>query len=156
MRISKNLQIDQPPAKVWSFLWDVERVAKCLPGCRDVRTIVPHERYAAVVSERVGPFGVQFPLEIQILEAQPQRRLKAQATGRDARMGSSLRVTLELVLEECETGSVLRVATDATVRGKLGALGQGIIERKANQIMENFAVALGQTLRSGSGEEASA
>lgn len=148
MRFSKEIEVARPREQVWGFLWDVERVAQCLPGCREARTIVPHERYAAVVGERVGPFTVSFPLEIQILEAEDGRRLKALAAGRDSAMGSSLRVTLELSLESHDGGSVIRLASDAAVIGKLGTLGQGIIQRKADQIMERFAAAMRQALES--------
>ena len=146
MRFNREIEVARPPEDVWKFVWDVERVARCLPGCREARTIVPHERYAAIVGERVGPFTVTFPLEIQILEVEDGRRLKAQAAGRDPAMGSSLRVTLELALEPRGGGSVIRLASDAGVLGKLGTLGQGVIQRKADQIMEQFAAAVRQAL----------
>jgi carbon monoxide dehydrogenase subunit G len=146
MRFTKEIEIARSPEQVWGFLWDVERVARCLPGCREARTIVPHERYAAVVGERVGPFTVKFPLEIQVLEVEEQRRLRAQAAGRDPAMGSSLRVTLDLALEPRDGGCVVRLASEAAVLGKLGTLGQGIIQRKANQVMEQFAAAIREAL----------
>ena len=148
MRFTREIEVARPPEEVWGFVWDVERVARCLPGCREARTIVPHERYAAIVGERVGPFAVTFPLEIQILEVDDGRRLKAQAAGRDSAMGSSLRVALELSLEPRDGGSVIRLVSDAAVLGKLGTLGQGIIQRKADQIVEQFAAALRQALES--------
>lgn len=139
----------RPPERVWTFLWDVERVARCLPGCEDARTVVPQQRYSAVVGERVGPFKVRFPLDIDVLEVEEPRRLKAQAAGRDSAVGSSLRVTIELLLEPHDQGSVIRIVSDATVLGKLGTLGMGIIQRKADQIMEGFAAAMRQAMESG-------
>ena len=117
MRFEKEIAVAAPPDKVWAFLWDVERVAKCLPGCRDVRTVVPHERYEAVVGERVGPFKVQFPLDIQVLEADEARRLRAQATGRDAALASALKVMLDLQLEKTDTGSRLMIVTETSILG---------------------------------------
>jgi len=146
MRFTRDIEIGRSPEQVWEFLWDVERVARCLPGCREARTVVPHERYAAVVGERVGPFTVKFPLEIQVLEVEEGRRLKAQAAGRDPAMGSSLRVMLELSLEPRGDACTVHLASDVAVLGKLGTLGQGIIQRKADQIMEQFAAAIRQAL----------
>jgi hypothetical protein len=146
MRFERDIEIGRPAEQVWEFLWDVERVARCLPGCREARTVVPHERYAAVVGERVGPFTVKFPLEIQVLEVDTGRRLKAQAAGRDPAMGSSLRVMLDLALEPRGDGCIVHLASDAAVLGKLGTLGQGIIQRKADQMMEQFAGAIRQAL----------
>lgn len=146
MRFEKEIVVARSPDAVWQFLWDVERVARCLPGCREARAIVPHERYAAVVGERIGPFSVTFPLEIQILEVEEGRRLRAQAAGRDSAMGSSLRATLDLTVEPRGDGSVLQVVSDAAVLGRLGTLGQGMIQRKADQIMEQFAAAIREAL----------
>ncbi|HKX17965.1 MAG TPA: SRPBCC domain-containing protein [bacterium] len=146
MRFEKKIAVARSPDAVWQFLWDVERVARCLPGCREARTVVPHERYAAVVGERIGPFSVTFPLEIQILEVDEGRRLRAQAAGRDSAMGSSLRVTLDLAVEPRGDGSVLHIVSDAAVLGRLGTLGQGMIQRKADQIMEQFAAAIREAL----------
>jgi carbon monoxide dehydrogenase subunit G len=43
----------------------------------------------------------------------------------------------------------VRLVSDAAVLGKLGTLGQGIIQRKADQIMEQFAAAIQQALEPG-------
>jgi len=146
MRFEKELVVGAPPEQVWAFLWDVERVARCLPGCTDVRTVVPHKQYAAVVSERVGPFRVRFPLDIEVLDVEEGRRLAAQATGRDSAMGSSLKVAIELRLEPAPAGSRLVILTDTTVLGKLGTLGQGVIQHKADELMAQFARAVQQAL----------
>ena len=146
MTFEKEIAVAVPPEVVWAFLWDVERVARCLPGCREARTLIPHERYTAVVSERVGPFKVQFPLEIQVLEATESRRLKAVASGRDVAVGSTLQVTLDLRLERAGAGSRLAIASEASILGKLGTLGYGIIQHKADGIMNQFADALRREL----------
>jgi len=146
MRFEKEIAVAASPDKVWAFLWDVERVAKCLPGCRDVRTVVPHERYEAVVGERVGPFKVQFPLDIQVLEADEARRLRAQATGRDAALASALKVMLDLQLEKTDTGSRLMIVTETSILGKLAALGHSVIQHKADGIMTQFAQAVQREL----------
>ena len=146
MRFEKEIAVAASPDKVWAFLWDVERVARCLPGCREVRTVVPHERYEAVVGERVGPFKVQFPLEIQVLEADEARRLRAQATGRDAAMASALKVMLDLQLEKTDTGSRLMIVTETSIMGKLAALGHSVIQHKADGIMTQFAQAVQREL----------
>jgi uncharacterized protein len=146
MKFEKELTVGAPRDRVWAFLWDVERVTRCLPGCRDARTVVPHERYECVVSERVGPFTVRFPMDIRVLEVEDQRRLKAQATGRDSAMGSSLKVTLDLTIEGDGAESKLRIASETSVLGKLGTLGHGIIQHKADGIMAQFADAVRREL----------
>ena len=121
-------------------------MTKCLPGCRDAKTVVPHQRYECVVSERVGPFKVQFPMDIQVLDVEEHRRLKAQASGRDSSMGSTLKVILDLALEGTESGSKIRITSDTTIMGKLGTPGHGIIQHKADGIMNQFANAVRREL----------
>jgi uncharacterized protein len=149
--IRKEIMVRVSPEDAWAFLWDVERVARCLPGSRDVTTVVPQERYAAVVADRVGPFKVEFPLDIRILKVDHLRRFKAVASGRDASVGSSLRVTLDLCLSPTAGGSRLVIVSEASILGKLGALGHGIIQRKAEAILTRFAQDLEKALDSNAG-----
>lgn len=151
MTFEREITIEAPPQQVWAFLWEVDRVARCLPGCREVRILVPHQRYAAVVAERVGPFKVQFPLEIEVLEAEAPTHLRALAAGRDASMGSSLRATLDLRIEGRDASSRLVIHSDIAILGKLGTLGHGIIQPKAEGIISQFAEAMRRELRAGTG-----
>jgi uncharacterized protein len=151
MTFEREITIEAPPQQVWAFLWEVDRVARCLPGCREVRTLVPHQRYAAVVAERVGPFKVQFPLEIEVLEAEAPTHLRALAAGRDVSMGSSLRATLDLRIEGRDASSRLVIHSDIAILGKLGTLGHGIIQPKAEGIISQFAEAMRRELQAGTG-----
>ncbi len=147
MRLEKEIEVPSAPETVWAFLSDIERLAHCLPGCRDVRALVPHERYEAVISERVGPFSVRIPLDIQVTEAdEPCRRLKAEAAGRDEVMGTSLRVTLDLRVEVAGAGSRVIIVSDASLSGRLTALGDGFIRQRADGIVTKFAQAVQREL----------
>jgi len=139
VRLETEIAVAIAPAKVWAFLWNVERVARCLPGCRDVRTITPHERYEALIAERVGPFRVEVPLDIRVLEADKRRRLRAEASGRDPGTGTSLRIVLDLRLEPADVGSRVVIVSDAELSGRLAMFGRGLIRQKAGDMMAKFA-----------------
>ncbi len=142
MKFTREISLAVEPGRVWEFLWDVGRVARCLPGSKEIREVIPHQRYEALVDERVGPFTMRFPLEIEVLEADPPRRLKAQASGRDPTLGNSLRVTFELAVRKAGKGSTLTVDAEIEIRGTLAALGQGLVQQKAEGTMTRFADAL--------------
>ena len=146
MRFSEEIPLAAGPRRVWDLLWDVGRVARALPGAKDIREVTPHERYEAMIDERVGPFRMRFPLQIDVLEADPPRRLKAQASGRDPTLGNSLHMTFELVVQKDGKGSRLAVNADIEIRGTLAAFGQGIIRQKAESTMTRFADALRREL----------
>ena len=146
MHVETELMIAAPPEKVWAHLWDLESVVRSLPGCRDVRMVVPHERYTAVAAQRIGPFNLEIPLEIEVLEVEPMCRLKAQASGREPQTGSSLRVVFEFRLSGTPSGSRLTIVSDTEVQGAMGALAQGLIEQKAGGAMTQFAEAIRRDL----------
>ncbi len=142
MKVERAITIAAPNQAVWDFLWDVPRLAACLPGARDVRTVEAGKRYTAVVGEKVGPFRVQFPLEIEVLEVQAPERLRARAGGRDTAVDGLVKVDLDVALSPAEGGTVLTLAADINVLGKLGTLGHSVIVRKGNDIVDRFGAAV--------------
>jgi carbon monoxide dehydrogenase subunit G len=146
MRFEIRIPISVPPERVWTFLWDIHRLANCIPGCIGARVVAPGVRYEACIRERIGPFAVQFPLVIDVLEKEELRRLKAEATGRDATIGSSLKVMLDLALESLDGGSLLSITTHVDLGGKLRTLGGEVVERKAHDILNRFGDAVRREL----------
>jgi carbon monoxide dehydrogenase subunit G len=142
MRVEREITIDAPRQVVWNFLWDVPRLAACIPGAREVSTIEEGRRYAAVVGEKVGPFKVEVPLAIEVLEVQAPERLRARAGGRDAAVDGLVKVELEVALSPAELGTNLKLAADINVLGKLGTLGHSVIVRKGTDIVDRFAAAV--------------
>jgi carbon monoxide dehydrogenase subunit G len=142
MKIEREIRIGAPREAVWGLLWDVPRLARCIPGAREVREIEERKRYAAVIADRVGPFRVQFPVEIEVLEAEPPARLRARAGGRDAKVDGLVRVSLDVALAPVESGTMLTLVADIAVLGKLGSLGHGVIARKGAEVIDHFAGAV--------------
>jgi carbon monoxide dehydrogenase subunit G len=142
MKVVREIPIAAPSPVVWAFLWDVPRLAACIPGARDVRTVEDGKRYAAVVAERVGPFKLQVPLDIEVLDVDPPRRLRARAGGRDPAVDGLVKVELEVTLQPVDGGTALTLAADVAVLGKLGTLGHSVIVRRATEIVDRFGVAV--------------
>lgn len=143
MRFEKQVTIHAPRAVVWDILWDIARLAACVPGCQAAETLEPYVRYRATVQEKVGPFRVTVPLDIDILEHQGPERLLARARGRDSVVQSHVKVELALALLEVDPQrTALQVQADVVVLGKLGTLGHSVIVRKGEDIVAQFATAL--------------
>ena len=92
--------VDTNRERAWSFLWDVEAVAKCIPGCEEVTTQEPGVSYRARVRRSVGPFLIRFELTIAVTETVPLQRLQALVSGEDKRLRSSVEQKIEISLEE--------------------------------------------------------
>ena len=147
MQFEKQITVAAPRQTVWEFLWDVPRLTACIPGCEQATTVEPYKRYQATVQDRVGPFKVKVPLEIDVLDATAPERLVAVATGRDPVMQSRLKVELDLSLEAAdEQTTALHFRTDVTVMGKLGTLGHSVIIRRGDAVIEAFATAIQSAL----------
>ena len=142
MQFQKEVEILAPREKVWQFIWDVDRFIACVPGCKEAKTIEPGKRYAATMVEKVGPFKVEFPTTIEVLEREELTRIKAQATGADNKIGSRMKLDLDVHLREEGDKTILSFVAGVDILGKLAALGHGIIKRKADQVLDEFAQAV--------------
>jgi carbon monoxide dehydrogenase subunit G len=142
LQFQKEVEILAPREKVWQFIWDVDRFIACVPGCKDAKTIEAGKRYAATMVEKVGPFKVEFPTTIEVLEREELTRIKAQASGADNKIGSRMKLDLDVHLREEGDKTILCFVAGVDILGKLAALGHGIIKRKADQVLDEFAQAV--------------
>jgi uncharacterized protein len=152
MRFEKQVTVDVPRQAVWDFLWDVTRLTPCVPGCERVEALAPYQRYRATVRDRVGPFKVQVPLEIDVLTTLAPERLAARAQGKDTAVQSLVKVEIDVaLLATTPTTTLLQLAAEVAVLGKLGTLGHSIIVRRGNAIIEQFATAIQAALHNEEG-----
>ncbi|MGH7817547.1 MAG: CoxG family protein [Candidatus Binatia bacterium] len=146
MQFQKEVEILAPREKVWQFIWDVDRFIACVPGCREAKTLEEGKRYTAIMTEKVGPFKVEFPTTIEVLEREELTRIKAQATGADNKIGSRMKIELDVNLRAQGDKTILGFVAGIDILGKLAALGHGIIKRKADQVLDEFAQAVKKKL----------
>lgn len=142
MQFQKEVAIDAPREKVWKFIWDVDRFIACVPGCKEAKTLEEGKKYSAIMVERVGPFKVEFPTTIEVLERDELSHIKAQASGADNKIGSRMKIDLDVHLSEQDNKTVVSFVAGVDILGKLAALGHGIIKRKADQVLDEFAQAV--------------
>jgi carbon monoxide dehydrogenase subunit G len=146
LQFEKEVEIRAPREKVWNFIWDVDRFIACVPGCKEAKTIEAGKRYSATMVEKVGPFRVEFPTSIEVLEREELSHIKAQASGADHKIGSRMKIALDVRLREQNDRTILGFVAGVDVLGKLAALGHGIIKRKADQVLDEFAQAVKERL----------
>jgi len=146
LQFQKEVEIVAPREKVWKFIWDVDRFIACVPGCKDAKTVEEGKRYTAIMTEKVGPFKVEFPTTIEVLEREEMAHIKAQASGADNKIGSRMKIDLDVNLRDQNGKTILGFVAGVDILGKLAALGHGIIKRKADQVLDEFAQAVKQKL----------
>jgi uncharacterized protein len=150
LQFQKEVEILVPREKVWNFIWDVDRFIACVPGCKEAKTVEAGKKYSATMVEKVGPFKVEFPTTIEVLEREELTHIKAQASGADNKIGSRMKIDLDVNLREQDNKTFLGFVATVDILGKLAALGHGIIKRKADQVLDEFALAVKKRLEGGS------
>jgi uncharacterized protein len=141
MRVAREVVMAAPTELVWQLLWDVPRMVACVPGCVEALEVEPRRRYQARMSQRVGPIALSVPLDIRVIE-EASGRLALEARGRDGLLAAEVHMSVRLAVEAAEAGSRLAVEAEGRVLGKLGALGAGVIQRRAEEMVDEFIARL--------------
>ncbi len=153
MRFEYQFAVARKPEEVWAFFWDLSHLVRCIPGCREATMIEEKARYKTLVSEQVGPFRVEFDLEVFVKEVEEPTRIHAMADGKDNHTRSRVHVDLDVKLEPIDEGKIaVQMRTEVTLFGKLASLGHGIIRHKAQEVMKQFAEAVRAELEEGKRE----
>ena len=138
MKFEHNIKVEAPEAKVQAFLDDFEKAALCLPGVEAVKALGDGS-YEGRVRVKVGPLGFNITGK-----ARPERRAdgtwNVQGEGRDPRVGAGLKANLEArSTQDGAAATDLQVVADVQFSGALAGLGQPLIRKKADSMVQEFA-----------------
>jgi uncharacterized protein len=142
MRVERELHVAVPPERLWTTLWDVPRMVGCVPGCTGAQEIEPHRRYTATMAQKIGPIALRVPLEVTIAGAVAPVSLALEARGRDGALGAAVSMSVSLAVTSSGGGSRVRIEAEGKILGKLGALGHGVIQRRAEELIDEFGARL--------------
>jgi carbon monoxide dehydrogenase subunit G len=138
--IDQEVTIAAPVERVWDFMMDVPQVSTCVPGVEEV-TALSDDDYAGILAIKLGPVGVRFEGRVTVVERNRdewQARMDIEATDRRIRGAVNARALMQL--EPIDEGTTkLKIHTDASIFGKLGQFGQGLLQKKADQTVAEFA-----------------
>lgn len=139
MKLTNEFRIGRPPAEVLDAFLDLERVAGCMPGARLLGQ-PEQDAYDGEVAVKVGPLSVAYAGRLTLLEVdRPNGRLTMRAKGREKSGAGNADAYVEATLSADGDGTVVEIATDLTVRGKVAQFGRGVIGDVADRIMRTFA-----------------
>jgi carbon monoxide dehydrogenase subunit G len=137
MKFAGNLTITRPVEAVWEFLWDVEKLSRCIPGCQSVKTIRVREKYELKIKDSVGPITVQFEMLADVKKLDPLKRIEIAMEGKDFKAGG-VRQTMALALTPKGNETEIGFETDVNVFGRLGTLGYPFVRKKAETVIKEF------------------
>src|SRR6185312_14848119 len=139
MRFENEIQIDQPPAELFAFLTDVERVAPCLPGASiDGRD---GDDYTGSMKVKVGPITGTYKGKMRFLE-QDEDALRAVMSARAAEVNgqgdAEAKITTQIE-SDGDGSSRIRMETDLQMRGRVAQFGRGAMAKISQRMFDEFA-----------------
>ena len=139
MIFEDHFLIEASRPAVWAFIWDPEKMSRCVPGVEQV-VVESDATYSVRVKTKVGFLSATFNLGVKIVEAEEPVRLISVFEGKDSKIASRLKQvnTMELV-DVSPTRTEIRYKTEVTLMGKLATLGRSVIKGKAKQMMKEFS-----------------
>jgi uncharacterized protein len=154
MRFENEIKVDQPPAELFAFLTDVERVAPCLPGASiDGRD---GDDYTGSMKVKVGPITGTYKGKMRFLE-QDEDGLRAVMSARAAEVNGQGHAEAKITTRIEEAGddaSVVRMETDLQMRGRVAQFGRGAMEKISQRMFDEFARNLEREMAGGGAEAA--
>ncbi len=146
MKVEGSFIVDAPIDRVWQAIRDPDIVAPCIPGCQAVESLNA-KSYKTSVRVALGPIATTFNATVEIIEEEPPKRLACVTRGEEGGKASSLSAQSELFLSELEGGRTqVRYSSEASIFGRLGRYGLGMMKKKADAIGAEFAAAFTQRM----------
>lgn len=139
MRIEQEFAVAAPAERVWAFLLDVPTLAQCIPGASDVAA-VDEASFTATVTSKIGPITARFGCTIAVLALDPAARTgTVEISGRDAKIGGGITARVTMALTETAGQTTVRLVSDVDILGKIGQYGHGMVSKRANAMLDDFA-----------------
>jgi uncharacterized protein len=140
MEITKTFTINAPPAAVWAFLTDPQRVARCLPGAA-IGEQLDDKTYTGTMTVKVGPVSSSYKGKVifERLDA-ATRTAEIRASGQDIRGKGGADLNLTSTLREVAPGKTeVTAVSQVNITGLLAQMGRGMVQDVSDQIFQIFS-----------------
>ena len=140
MEISKTFVVKAPPEKVWSFLTDLPRVARSLPGAA-IGEKLDDKSSAGTMTVKVGPVSSTYKGKVTFERLDPAARTaEIVASGQDVRGMGGADMRLTSSLKALPDGSTAVTAVSlVNVTGILAQMGRGMIQDVSDEMFQLFS-----------------
>ena len=150
MQLENSFQVGAPPDQVFAYLLDIDKVVGCVPGAELTEKVDP-TTFKGKVKVKVGPITVAYNGTARISERDDAKRVATlSADGRETTGPGSARATATMQVEPSGEGSVIRIATDYHVAGRVAQFGRGVMEDVSKRLIQEMASCIQANLSAGS------
>src|SRR5437588_7414655 len=154
MKFSGELTVKAPREAVFDRFQDAPFFASCIEGVHDLKEITP-TRYTALFETRIAYIRFKFEVTVDMTRAERPDTIEAKIEGKPH--GIVGRLSASSVASFAETGgeTIIKYAVDASLTGRLGSIGQPVLNSKAKEMERQFVEKLRAVFPSGVAEAAS-
>src|SRR5919201_3215720 len=138
--IVKTFVVRSSPDRVWSFLTDPEKVARCLPGAA-ITGKLDDKTWQGTMTVKVGPVSSSYKGKVAFEKLDTgSRTAEIVATGQDVRGrgGADLRLTSTL-LPRASGETEVTTTSKVNVTGILAQMGRGMVQDVSDQMFQIFS-----------------
>jgi carbon monoxide dehydrogenase subunit G len=135
MRIEGDYTIKAPREKVWNVLLDPQTIAKCMPGCEEMKEIGPNE-FEARMKIGIAAVKGEYTGKIKILEQTPPSHYKL--SGEGGGTPGFIQGDVSIDLEEKGAETLIKYVSEAKVGGIIAGVGQRMIGGISKMIVGQF------------------
>jgi carbon monoxide dehydrogenase subunit G len=148
MQFTHQFSVNAEAGAVWDFLCDVPQMAACISGASNVRE-VSSDAYDADVTAKIGPVTARFACRVTIVDLNDAERTGVvELSGKDTKLGGGVKASMQMRLEGTMPTDVI-ITSDVDVLGKIGQYGHGMISRRADVMLDDFASCVKAKLETG-------
>ena len=136
MKLSYNGQekVQAPPAAVWAFVQDPQRVAACLPDVQDIQVTGPNQM-TATVNVGVGMVRGKFKFNIDVQPDEASNRVNVKVKG--GGLGSVIDMVAGAnIIDNGDGTTTLDWNGDADMRGPIATVGGRMLDPQAQKLIQ--------------------
>lgn len=136
MQVHETIEATRPPAEVYATLAQPERRADASGWSGLSRS---GDRYTGVLHASAGAIAVDFDCRFEVVEAEPEERVRLRGVGSSPRVGFTFDVVL--AVDAADGGSRVVVDGEVDVSGTLAGLGQRRLGEQARRLLTAYVEA---------------
>ena len=136
MTMNGEVQLAAPREAVWAKLNDPEVLKACIPGCEELEK-TDDGGFRAVAKMKVGPVSARFKGKVTLSDLDPPNGYKISGQG-DGGVAGFAKGGATVKLTPKNGGTLLSYNVDAQIGGKLGQLGQRLVNGAAKKVADDF------------------
>ena len=139
MQLENSFQVSAQPDRVFAYLLDVNKVVGCVPGA-ELTEVLDESTFKGKVKVKVGPITVAYNGTARISERDDARRSATlTAEGRETTGPGSARASATMSVATAGEGSLITIATEYHVAGRVAQFGRGVMEDVSKRLINEMA-----------------